>query len=320
MTTSGTYSFTVTRDQIIRQAMLNIGAIDPDEAPDATEVSDIAFVLNMLVKQWQGKGDFGAGLKVWTRRRGHLYLNGAGYQYTLGPAATGWSTATTPANTTTAATQNAGDSQVTLSSTSNLAIGYSIGVELSTGVLQWTTISNLVGSVASLGAALTASVNSGAQVFGYQTVGTQPINLEAVVLRDNQNNDTPIKILTQQEYDSLPAKTAPTNTSDPAAVYLEFQLGNSYLYTDVAAAADVTKHLVLTFLESIQDFNNPLDNPEYPQEYYLALCWGLSKQIITMFPGKAWTNEMQGNYTDSVLIAKKKDPELAVAYFQPGAD
>lgn len=72
MTTSGVYSFSVTRDQIVRLAMLNIGQLQDIEVPTAQELTDCSMFLNMMVKQWMGKADFAPGLKTWTRRHGHL--------------------------------------------------------------------------------------------------------------------------------------------------------------------------------------------------------------------------------------------------------
>jgi len=289
MATSGTYSFTCNRNEIIRQAMLNIGKLDADDPIPATEMSDCAFTLNMLVKQWQGKSDFAAGLKVWTRRRGHLFLSSTQYQYVLGPSGTGW-TLDFVSPTTTAAALAAATS-VTLSSVTGVAAAYYIGIELASGDMFWTTVTTVVGLVANLTAALPSAVNSGAQVFVYQTIATQPI----------------------------PSKTDPTNISDPSAIYYEFQLGSSYLYTDVAGAQDVTKHIVLTYMEAIQDFNNPTDEPEYPQEMFLTLCWGLAKEIAPMFHA-TWTQLMQNNYENAMAIGKKKDAEVNTMFYQPGVD
>lgn len=324
MTTSGIYSFNVSRNEVIRQAMLNLLALDPDENPTDREISDCAFLLNMIVKQWQGNNDFGKGLKVWTRRRGHLYLNSAGYQYLLGPSGTGWAPDASYATTSTSAAANAAATAIQVASTTGIATGYHIGViyQASGGPLTylWTTVVSVVGSTVNLTDPLPGDVAAGAIVVAYQTTATQPIVLESVVLRDDQGNDIPVRVLrTVQDYDILPAKTNPSNISDPGAVYLEFQLENSNLFTDVAAAADVTKHLVFTYLEAVMDITDPADNPEFPQEYFLALVWELANQACSMF-GATWTQDMQAKYEMATAIAKKKDPEVSTTFFQPGED
>jgi hypothetical protein len=318
VSTSGTYSFTVTRDQIIRQAMLNIGKLDETEAPTASEISDCSFVLNMLVKQWQGKADFAPGLKVWTRKLGYLFLSGSTGKYTVGPGATGWTNSF--ASTTTTATAASGASAVVVSSATGIANGYNIGIELDSGALQWTTASSVVGSTVNLAATLNAQASKGSQIFAYATAAQQPLYIETATLRDQNNSDTPIRLIRDvKDYDILPNKADPTNLSDPTAIYYENQLTNSNLYTDCGAAQDVTKYLVLRYMEPIQDLNSPTDNFEYPQEWYLALAWGLSSEISPMFHA-AWTPKMEENFKRSLAVAQKKDAEVSSLYFVPGED
>ena len=51
MALSGTYAFSVTITDIIREAMLNVGAIGEGEVPTAQEFTDCQRKANMLVKQ-----------------------------------------------------------------------------------------------------------------------------------------------------------------------------------------------------------------------------------------------------------------------------
>jgi hypothetical protein len=321
MSTSGTYSFLVTRDDIIRQAMLAIGKLDPYESPDPQQTVDCSMMLNALVKQWMGKADFARGLKVWTRKRGHLFLSNSAYQYTVGPGATGWTNSYVAPTLAAAAAASA--TSLTLSSTTSISAGYYIGIELDSGALYWTTVSTVTSSPVGVtipASGLPSAASSGNQVFCYQTTAQQPLLIEAAVLREQDLTDSPVRIIQDvRDYDLLPNKVDPSNIADPTAIYYENQLTNSYLYTDCGAAQDVTKHLVLTYLEPVQDFNNATDNPYYPQEWYMALFWGLAKNICPMF-NRPWTPLMQNNYDSALQIAGKKDPEISTMYFQPGAE
>jgi hypothetical protein len=144
------------------------------------------------------------------------------------------------------------------------------------------------------------------------------LSIEAAVLRDIDLNDTPMNIMQARDYDLLPSKVAPTNISDPGAIYYENQLGFSYLYTDVAGAQDVTKHLVLTYMEPVQDFVNSTDLPYYPQEWYRPLCWELAREGASMF-NAAWLPVQEAIRKESLMIAQKKDAEIETRYFQPGS-
>ena len=318
MTTSGVFSFSVNRDQIIRDAMLNIGKLDEIENPSAQDITDCNLKLNMLVKQWMGRTDFAPGIKVYKRKWGYLFLNNATNQYSVGSGATGWTNSFVRPLTT--ATSAAGANTVTVVSATGIATGYYIGIQLDSGALFWTTVLNVVGLVVTLNTTLPSQSASGSQVYCYQTIAQQPLSIETVVLRDNQNQDTTLNIMrTVQDYAGLPSKTDVTNISDPTAIYYEFQLTNSWLYTDCGAAQDVTKYIVMSYMEPVQDMVNPNDSFDYCQEAFLALSWGLSKQIAPMY-NMPWSQVMESNYTAAVMIAGHKDAEVSTMYFQCGIE
>ena len=323
MSTSGVYTLTVSLDTILRQSMLNIGKLGEGEDLSPQETVDLTLILNMLVKQWMGKADFAPGLKTWTRHRGYLFLHNTTGQYTVGPDATGWTNSFTKILTTAASL--AGSNQLTVGAgTTGINVNDNIGVQISTGGgngdIQWTTVQayNSGTGVITLNDNLTAGVSSGATLYDYTTTAQNPLTIESVVLRDDQNEDVPVRIMrTTQDYDMLPSKTDLNNISDPLSIYYEWHIGDSQLFTDVAAAQDVTKYLVLTYLEEIQVFVNPTDEPEYPVEWFLPLCWGLSKRAAPMF-NISWTQTMEMNYQESLGIAKHKEAERCSLFFQPG--
>ncbi|MDB5975144.1 MAG: hypothetical protein JWR07_1904 [Nevskia sp.] len=317
MSTSGAYTFSVNRDQIVRLAMLNIGQLQDVEAPTPQEISDCALFLNMLVKQWMGKADFAPGLKTWTRRHGHLFLSGATGQYTVGPGATGWTNSYLQTTLTAAAA--GGQPVVAVTSVTGVTAGDKIGVQLASGTLFWTTILSIASLNVTMAANLPSAAASGAFVFTYTTTAQQPDVIETAVLRDGAMNDTPLRMITLQEYDFLPSKANPLFISDPSAIYHEFQLGNSTIFIDCAGAQDVTKHIAMTYMEATQDFVSATDTPSYPQEWYLPLAWGLGKQIAPMF-NAPWTQNMEDNYKMALAIAQKKEPERSALFFQPGED
>lgn len=315
MTTSNSYSFSVSRDDIIRDALLNIRKLDELETPTPQETIDCARKLNMLVKQWQGTADFAPGLKTWTRRHGHLFLSNSTGQYTVGPGATGWTNSYV--TTTLSSTALTGQPVINVKSATGLSANQYIGVVLDSGSIFWSTILSVVGTVVTLNTNLTGQSSVNSVIFAYTTIAQQPIVIETAFLRDINNDDTPLNIIrTIGDYDLLPSKTDTQFTSDPTAIYYEFQLSNGVLYTDVAASQDVTKHICMSYLEAIQDFINPTDTPEYPQEWYLALSWGLAKQICPMY-GATWTQLMQDNFVSALSIAQRKEPEIVTMFFQP---
>jgi hypothetical protein len=316
-TTSGSYDFSVMRDDIITLAMKACGKLGDEEVPTPGDMADGAKFLNMLVKQWMGKQDFAPGLKMWTRQRGTLFLSTNQFSYELGPTGDHW--ATDYNQTTTSAAAAIGAATLFLTDTSGVLAGDFVGVVDSSGDLFWSTVDTVGASSIVIADVLVNAVASGAVLFNYTTQQQRPLELATVILRDVNHADIPVNKLTLEEYETLPSKTMPTFLSDPMAAYYESQLGNGVLYLDVGGAQDVTKVLHIVFLRPVQDFDNPLDAPEYPQEWYLALVWGLAKQLAPIF-NCVWTKEMGENYDTALAIAKEAPAETTALYFQPYAE
>jgi hypothetical protein len=339
--TSGSFSFSVTQSDIVREMMLNVGAIGENEVPTPQEYADCARKLNMLVKQWQGKQDFAPGLKMWTRQRGDLFLGYTKHEYQLGPQGDNWAGGVTGGSytqlynsTQTTAYSYPGSTSLIVNSISKINAGDYIGVVQNpmNGVgpdLFWTTVSGAPSGVTvNLASPLTGTVANNAYVFNYTVKQQRPLAVVTSILRDVYNNDTQQNPLTVEDYEALPTKTMSTFQSDPTAYYYESQIGTQgnnlvvspnvgpgTYYIDCGGAQDVTKHLHIVFLRTVMDINNPGDNPEYPQQWYRALCWGGAREICGMFDA-VWTNDMNSNYTEAMLMAREPDSETTTFYFQ----
>jgi hypothetical protein len=80
MTTSGTTSFILSRDQVIAYALRKLGVLELGVTPDADTVTNSASALDMMVKSWITKG-----IKLWTISELTLPLTSA-TSYIIGPA------------------------------------------------------------------------------------------------------------------------------------------------------------------------------------------------------------------------------------------
>ena len=319
MATSGVYTFNVTRDDIIRDAMTNLGKLYESEVPTAQETTDCARKLNMMVKQWQGKSDFAPGLKVWTRERAFLFLQKNQYQYTVSSTTTdNWAVGGTQQLST--STKAAAATTVNVPSITGISSGDYIGVELDAGSIQWTTVSGAPsGTTVTLAAGLSSQSSSGSAIYTYLTKGNRPILIETVVLRDENHNDTPIGLLDINQYMSLPSKQNTSMTGDPNYIFYEPMLGSGTIWIDVGSPGDMSKYLYVSYMHDVQDFTTTLDNPYYPPEWYRALAWGLTKEVAPMF-NVNFTSEMAENFREAMAMAKEAYSETSSMYFQPGND
>lgn len=334
MALSGVWTFSVTRDDIIREAMLNIGAIGEAEIATAQEVTDCARKLNMMVKQWMGTQDFAPGLKMWERQRGDLFLTSSQGVYELGPnTVDNWSGSTTGNNqslpygqTFLVQNQSTNDNSFFVQDVSSMHVGDNVGIFIGPDIF-WSKITSVAHDSNNFtipGPGLPAPTAGGSTVYNYTFKAQRPLGIITCVLRDQFGQDTPVNPMTIQEYESLPTKTQQGYLCDPAAFYYESQFssnginitGGGLLFLDMFGAQDTNKHLHIVYVRPVMDLTKPTDNPEYPQQWYRALCWGLSHEIAAMFDAD-WSKDMQDNYDQSLSMAREGDPETTALFFQP---
>jgi hypothetical protein len=331
MATSGIYTLTVNRDDIIREALLNLGILEESEVPTAQETTDCARKLNMIVKQLAGTMDKAPGFKMWQRERGDLFLSSTQFAYDLGSsgAATSarWAGKTTGIAEPNTFNQTAlvggaaaGATSIQVTSIANINNGDFLGVMGATDI-QWTTVNGVPSGSTVPIAALPGAALATATVWNYTTQAQRPVAIVTALLRDSTGADTPLTGMTVEVYEALPTKTLPGNISDPTAWYYEPRLTNNAgrLYIDCAGAQDPTKHLHLVYLRQVQDFANPGDNPDFPQEWFNHLCWCLSLSAHSMFDVD-WTPGMQEAYLAATMPAREQTPSTTQAYFQPEDD
>lgn len=339
-TTSGSFSFSVARDDIIRQSMLNLALLEPTEVPTSQEIIDCARVLNMIVKQLAGQLDRAPGFKMWQRLRGALFLSYTKYLYNLGsPLGDNWAGGVTGLpypnlfNTDQLVAPVAALGKVLTVGPfpAPLAVNINdfIGVYYSSAAgnpdIWWDTVAgvNTGAGTVTLANGLPAGSSAAASnyVWNYTRKAQRPMKILTAVLRYIDQSDTPLNEMDLQQYEALPTKTMQSNVADPTAWYYEARQENNlgHLYTDCSGAQDVTKHIHAVYLREAMDFVNPGDAPEFPQEWFWHLSWMLSAGICGMFDGD-WTPDRQLAFGLATTNAREGNPETSSAYFQPEDD
>lgn len=322
---SGTFTFSVVRDDIIRQGMMNLALLEEQELPTAQETTDCARVLNMIIKQLAGTMDKAPGFKMFQRARGDLFLGYSKFAYQLGGQgsanfASGTAGVAFPQlyvqNQLTAAVAVNG-TVLPVASTTGVNVNDQIGVVVGNDIF-WTTVASFVPNVSITIPApgLSGAASANAYVWNYTVKGQRPIEIVTAVLRDITGTDTPLTKMTLEEYEALPTKVQPGFVADPTAWYYEPRVDNltGQFYIDCSGAQDVTKHIHVVFLRQAMDFDNPGDAPEFPQEWFLPLSWMLSLHICGTFDAD-WTPDRQAAYAVSVGQAREANPQQTHEYF-----
>lgn len=277
MASSGSYDFSVTRDDIIKDALLELGVLESGEAPTAEETTDCARRLNQMVKLWASKGYI-----LHTVQDVVLFLVAAQQSYALGDSASdaNWCAWDDYFQTTTSAAAVSGASTVDLTDASGFTSADRIGVVQDDGTIHWTS-GTKAGSTITLGANLTDDVASGNVVFSYTSRVVRPLRVvkDSMYRRSITDSDIPVELVAKTDYDLMTSKT--TSGKIIKAAYQPF-LGSGRLWTWPCAdlATDVLR---FTIERPIQDFDATTDTPDLPVEASKALSLNLAADVANMF-------------------------------------
>ena len=92
------------------------------------------------------------------------------------------------------------------------------------------------------------------------------------------NVDVPMRLVTKQEYNSLGNKTS---TGNPIQIYFDPRRDDSKLYVFPVPTATEAASNVIQYVCQIpfEDFDASTDNPDFPQEWYDAVTYGLATRL-----------------------------------------
>lgn len=277
MTTSGTSTFNRTRDQLCMRALRQCNAVSSGETPDAQTITDAAEALNAMVKEWHA-----LGIHIWTETEGIVWLQSSQVSYTFGSGSTDNATEVY-AQTTLSSSAASGATSISVSSATGIVATYNIGVLLTSGSLFWTTVSSVAGTAVTLASALTGAAASGNAVVAYQTKINRPLRIVAArrYLMSSQI-ETPMMVSSRLDYRDLPSKIT---TGTPTQYFYDPRgganvAGQIYVWP---APVDARAAIKFSWYRQIQDFNNPGDTPDLPQEWLNALTWNLAQELAAEY-------------------------------------
>lgn len=309
-----TSASTVNARDIVKAALRAIRVLGENDDPTDAALTNGAEALNFMVMQWKGAADFAPGLKMWSRKRGYVFLQKDQGSYSLGPS--GDNTTLSYVSTTISANEAAGQTVLSVTSSTGMTAADKIGIELNSGSIQWTTVSSTGAGTVTVGDALTGAADSGNRVFAYTTKIVRPLSIVTAVLRDTDSNDSPMESMDVYEYEQNPAKTS---DGTPSKYFYEPQLTNGVLYLNFQPD-DVTKVIRIVFLSDIELFDVYGDTPDYPTVWYNALKWGLAKELAPGNGVNLWTPAHEDNFLSALSIARNSDPDSTTMYFEPGRE
>jgi hypothetical protein len=273
MTTSSSYDFSLNARQIIAEALELIGELPAGENPKPEDEVTCLRTLNQMIKAWQAEEIY-----LWKYVEAALFLEYNGYSYDIGPS--GDNITSSWVKTEIAVAADSGDLTITVDSDDGISDGDYIGIELDDGTLQWTTVNGVpAADVVTITAALTDDVAIDNHVYTYTTKLQRPLGITEARIRNASGYERPILIKSRDEYLRLPNKES---TGSANQVYYDNKLTNGKLFV-WPACGDVKEYIKFTAKIPIEDFDSATNDPDFPQEWLMALSWNLATLIAPKF-------------------------------------
>ncbi len=277
MTTSGTYTFNLNTSEMIALAFQEINVYSLNKTIDSDDYLYALKKLNMMVKSWETDG-----LKLWTRKQATLFpvLNQASYQ--LGNVSGSDHCTNSYTATTTSASAISTATAIVVTSSTGFTATNPIGIELSDGTRQWTTISSVVSTTINLNAALTGAVASGNTVVTYTSKINRPLRcIRGTTLDlDNSSTETKMQFIGFDEYFDFPNKSSPGR---PTNAYYDRLINNGVSYTGTLYLYNVPDNVnilpTFTYHNSLQDMINSTDSLDFPQEWFYPIVKNLAADL-----------------------------------------
>lgn len=309
MATSGAITYSQTRIDLVKGALRLAGVLDAGEAPSAEDAEAANATLNLYIKAFQSKAP-----QLWRQDQGVLFLTPGTESYNLG---TGGDRATRQADlvsTELASAAIVGASTITVESASGIANGDQIGIELSDGTRQWTTVSGSpVGAVVTLAAVLTGAASVGGSVFSYTTILQRPNRITHMIRRSGCV-DIEVTLVSRQEHFNAPTKT---QQGQVLQAYYSPQLTLGILYV-WPTGANVKETLRFTYERTLEDMLQNANDFDLPVEWLECFKFGLAYRLAIEFgaPGaRIQVLKAESEQREQELL--DYDQEYASIFFTP---
>lgn len=281
MAIATTYNFATSRDELIKAALRKIAVLGEGQTPTTQQYTDGAEVLNMMVKAWQAEG-----MPLWARRYVYLLPITTTNQYLIGPTASTTYHAVTSFSTNTVGTTITSGTSLVLGTSVATTSGDYIGIAMDDNSMFWTTTTTTgTGTNKTLATAVPSTATAANYIYIHTaTAFTQkPLKLYSAWRADMASNSrqTPIEIIPFQNINSLlssdvgsvvtqisylPSQGSPLSSgTSTATIWPRFSGGRYYLLLDCQYP--------------FADFDSSTDEPDFPQEFFEALVYGLAIRL-----------------------------------------
>jgi hypothetical protein len=309
MATSGSVDFSVSRDNILTDALIIVGAVGPDDTVPTTWTTHAARQLNKVVKALGAKR-----IGLWARKTGYILPVSATNSVSLG--ASGGHATLSYSQTTLDDDHTGSDTTLELVSVTGFGASQAVGIELDDGTIHWTTqVGAAVGNVITIASGLASDAAEGKYVYTYATKLQRPLRVvEAYRSNLEDDMDTELDIEPKAIYE---AQNSKTQTGELQYVSYDPQLDNGVLYfwPQFENGKSVIK---IVFQRPFEDFDAASDTPDFPAEWWDALCYLLAVRLAPVYGMPATDRQLlRQEAAEAIQLALENEPEEGSLSVQP---
>lgn len=276
MTRSGSYNYSLDRDTIIKRAMQLVNIININQTARGSDQEYAVDIFQSMIKLWQAEG-----IQLWNRKQATLFTAYQDEQYSI--SNTGDHCANSYVYTTLSAAEALGQTILSVTSSTGMTAADNVGIELSDGTRQWTTIVSVDSATQiTVTATLTAAASSGATVIAYTNkINDRPLRILDARTVDLSNSRTSIQMeaVGYDQYFNIPVKTT---DGKPINYYYDKMLDAGVLYL-FPRPDDVNSLVEFTYHEAIEDVDSSTNSMDFPTEWTLPLIYGLGAELCIAF-------------------------------------
>lgn len=201
----------------------------------------------------------------------------------------------------------------------NKAGGDYVGIELDDGTRQWLNIVSISGTTLNLSGAITSAAAVDKTVYTYSTKMQRPLRVRDGRFRSLVSSDEiPINKWGRSDYFAQPDKTSQGTVNQ---MYYDPNRGTTGTLYVWQTANDVRNLINIGYTEPLEYFSATADEPDFPDEWVLALTYNLASNIAAQYRVDPAHHQllmaMAAQHLDDALGFDDEDVSI---YLQPDFD
>lgn len=280
MATSGTSSYTQTKNELILDAFRLVGIYGHGRTVSDEDMNFASNMLNKMVKAWQAQG-----LHLWSTEEAYIFLSKDTNQYTLGNGSSDAriALASDTVLTKIGADEAAAQTSITVEDSTGMTAADIIGVVLDDRTVHYTTILSVTNpTTIVLSSALPSGASANNNVYSFTQRIDKPLRITSIRRKSTVGTNSSSMMLNQlsrQDYFDLPNRQS-SGTPINYHYNPDINTGNLYIWP---APESGKIYLEATIERKLEDITADGDTLDFPDEWLECITYQLASRLGPAF-------------------------------------